>query len=97
MSCQDLTETGNEVTSMRVYKNTVLGPAVGYWIPLQTHEGSSISFTQTIGFDYSHSELTSETQEETLSYSMTMGMSFNLLGAESSMEQTIAHEYTETI
>lgn len=62
MSCINLDDdlTADRVTSLRVYKNRLLGPAAGYWIPVSHSEDIEISYT--IGFHVGYEHTTKETE-----------------------------------
>ena len=87
LECINLDGFNNEVTSLAVYKNTVMGSSIGYWVSITATE--SVTFHTHYGLSYSTSETTTRSAEYTLTYEMGSSIKFaKALGFEDEVTKT---------
>lgn len=58
LACINISDFDNRTSSIKVYKNTLLGASNGYWTSITATE--SLKFRTHYGLSYSQSESTSE-------------------------------------
>ena len=95
MQCMNLADYNwdNKTKSLKVYKTRGLGIANGYWDSITATE--SIDFVVHYGLMKSSSTATSETEEYTMNYELSVGVEYSGVSASTTINQGYANSITK--